>query len=280
MIHHFRSGALLVRSWPLAGGVSARVTAVEIRLAHGQAERLVVREYGARDLQANPDIARQEFRVLRALHAAHLPVPQPHYFETGALVTEFMEGQPEFEPADGASCVRQMAAFLARLHAIPPTRFSFLRPLALPSPCPRQPDESLSESRIRDALNRLDTPLSTRPVVLHGDVWPGNILWSGGRLTAVIDWEDAARGDPLADVGNARLELLFFLGVKALHAFTSEYAVLSGANMTVLPHWDLRAALRLCGRLGDWGLEQGLERQMRQRHQEFVDGALEQIQQT
>ncbi len=240
----------------------------------------MVREYGARDLRANHDIARQEFRVLRALHAAGLPVPQPHYFETGVLITGFMDGQPEFEPADGAECVRQMAAFLARLHAISPTRFSFLRPLALPGPWPRQPDDSLSERCIREALDRLHTPVPARPVVLHGDVWPGNILWSGGHLAAVIDWEDAALGDPLADVGNARLELLFFLGVKAMHAFTSEYAVLSGANMTALPYWDLRAALRVCGRLADWGLEQGLERQVRQRHQEFVNDALKQIQRT
>lgn len=109
MMRRFRPEAQLLRSWPLTGGVSARVTAVEICGAHGHAERLVVREYGARDLRAKPDIARREFRVLRALHAAHLPVPQPHYVEAGVLVTGFMDGQPEFGPALGAEDACQVA---------------------------------------------------------------------------------------------------------------------------------------------------------------------------
>lgn len=241
-------------------------------------ERLVVREYGARDLRAKPDIARREFRVLCALHAAHLPVPQPHSVEAGVLVTGFMDGQPEFGPALGAEDACQVAAFLAHLHAMSASGFRFLPLLARPSPWPRLPDDALSESRIRAALDRLKPPSPAKPVVLHGDIWPGNILWSGGRLTAVLDWEDAARGDPLADIGNARLELLFFLGAEAMHAFTDRDAVLSGADMTALPSWDLRAALRPCGRLGEWGLEEGLERQMRRRHRAFVDGALRQLQ--
>jgi aminoglycoside phosphotransferase (APT) family kinase protein len=35
--------------------------------------------------------------------------------------------------------------------------------------------------------------------LLHGDYWPDNTLWRDGRLVCVIDWEDAALGDPLAD---------------------------------------------------------------------------------
>ncbi|AIZ46574.1 hypothetical protein QR90_09500 [Deinococcus radiopugnans] len=277
MIQKFRPGAQLLRSWPLSGGVSARVTGLEIRRADGPLERLVVREYGPRDLAAHADLARQEFKLLGALHAAGLPVPQPHHFEAGVLVTGFRDGQPEFSPAHQDEYVRQMAAFLVRLHALPSAHFPSLRPLAWPGPPSQKPDESLSESRIRDALERLEHPLCSLPVVLHGDVWPGNLLWSGGGLNAVIDWEDAALGDPLADVGNARLELLFFLGPEAMHTFTDRYAVLSGADMAALPYWDLRAALRPCGRLGGWGLEEGLERQIRQRHLEFVGHVLTQL---
>jgi aminoglycoside phosphotransferase (APT) family kinase protein len=38
--------------------------------------------------------------------------------------------------------------------------------------------------------------------VLHGDYWPGNVLWRDGRLVGVIGWEEAAFGDPLADLAN------------------------------------------------------------------------------
>ena len=39
-------------------------------------------------------------------------------------------------------------------------------------------------------LRRPPPPVQVnRPVLLHGDFWPGNILWRDGRLVAVIDWE-------------------------------------------------------------------------------------------
>ena len=59
-----------------------------------------------------------------------------------------------------------------------------------------------------------------RRVVLHGDYWPGNVLWQDGRLVAVIDWEDASLGDPLADLATARVELLCRYGDDAMERFT------------------------------------------------------------
>ena len=58
------------------------------------------------------------------------------------------------------------------------------------------------------ALEMLDS-LPTGDRLCHGDLHPGNILgmWDA---PVVIDWGDAARGDPLADV--ARTELLVRLG--------------------------------------------------------------------
>ncbi|GGM14547.1 hypothetical protein GCM10010841_23920 [Deinococcus aerophilus] len=169
--------------------------------------------------------------------------------------------------------MRGLAAFLAGLHRLPATEFAFLSPLAPVGPRPSRPDTALSEGRIRRALDGLSAPPCT-PVVLHGDFWPGNVLWQGGQVSAVIDWEDAAVGDALSDVGNARLELLFFLGRRAINAFTREYVALTGATLTGLPYWDLRAALRPCGRLGEWGLDADLEAQMRRRHAGFVERAL------
>ena len=55
-------------------------------------------------------------------------------------------------------------------------------------------------------------PRRNLPALLHGDYWPGNVLWEDGRLAAIIDWEDASVGDPLVDVSNARLEILWVFG--------------------------------------------------------------------
>jgi aminoglycoside phosphotransferase (APT) family kinase protein len=37
-------------------------------------------------------------------------------------------------------------------------------------------------------------------VVIHGDYRFGNFLWDGTRIAAVVDWERAMLGDPMADL--------------------------------------------------------------------------------
>lgn len=276
----------VLRSWPLTGGVSAQVTALEVRLPGGRVERWVARQYGEADVRRNPDVAAAEFRLLEVLRSAGLPVPRPLHadtsgelFPTPVLVTEYVEGKVDLTPADPVSAAEQMADFLLRLHAVRGAEeLPLLRPLPDLGERPAVPDDALAERPIRDRLAPLWPPVSyTPPAVLHGDFWPGNVLWREGRLAAVIDWEDAAFGDPLADLGNARLEILFFLGPEAMHALTGRYRAASGLDFAALPLWDLRAALRPAGRMAGWGLDPGVEKEMRARHRWFVGEALDRL---
>ena len=45
----------------------------------------------------------------------------------------------------------------------------------------------------------LKSPLPARPVWFHGDAQPGNLLLTGGRLSAVIDFGTSGIGDPSCD---------------------------------------------------------------------------------
>ena len=38
------------------------------------------------------------------------------------------------------------------------------------------------------------------PVLVQGDTGPGNFMYAGGRVTAVVDWELAHLGDPMDDI--------------------------------------------------------------------------------
>ncbi|MFC4424589.1 phosphotransferase [Deinococcus navajonensis] len=262
-------GAELLRAWPLAGGVSAQVTALEVR-QRGQTRRLVVRAYGARDLARCADLARREFELLGRLTLAGVPVPQPVLHAPGLLVTSFVEGVGGLDaPADPLV----LADVLAQIHAVPVTGLLSL-PLSAPVPPRGMPDERLSESRIRRALASWAPPAGPE-VLVHGDFWPGNTLWQGGRLSAVIDWEDAALGHPLADLGNARLEVCWAQGEAAMADLTRRYAMRTGQDLTGLPYWDLQAALRPCDRLDTWGLEADTLERMRTLHARFVTQAME-----
>ena len=68
------------------------------------------------------------------------------------------------------------------------------------------------------------TAYAGQPCLLHGDYWPENILWGeNGEIAAVLDWEDAALGDPLSDVAACRVELRYKFGVDAMGRFTRAY---------------------------------------------------------
>lgn len=282
----------LLRTWELQGGVSAQVTALEIELPDGQTARMVVRRYGDADLQHKPHVAAHEFKLLQLLQAEGLPVAAPHFcdesgaiFVTPYIVIAFVEAESECAPANRAGCIHQLATQLARIHRIagPNRNLSFLPKLDVISAnkLARRPetlDDSLSEGQIRDALEPVwPLPQRNSSVLLHGDYWPGNILWRDGRLVAILDWEDAAVGDPLADLANSRLELLWAFGGEAMQSFTRQYQAMTAIDCSNLPYWDLYAALRPANNLAAWGLDDATEQAMRARHSAFVAQALQDI---
>ncbi|HEU5369858.1 MAG TPA: hypothetical protein VFU69_15405, partial [Ktedonobacterales bacterium] len=81
VLYKFAPQSRLLRAWDLQGGVSARVTALEIERPDGQHEKLLVRQHGAADLASNPQIAADEFGLLRVLRSVGLPAPTPYYLD-------------------------------------------------------------------------------------------------------------------------------------------------------------------------------------------------------
>ena len=54
---------------------------------------------------------------------------------------------------------------------------------------------------------------------LHGDFWPGNVLWKEKEIVGLLDWEYAAMGDPVSDIAVASLELRYGLGEDGMTKF-------------------------------------------------------------
>jgi len=248
--------ARLTRAWELKGGISAQMTALEIEEADGRHRKMILRRPAHAEGQAASAIER-EFRLLELLHKEGMPVPQPfqldasgEIFPEPCLMMAYIEGEPNFAPRDPAAAGRQMAEQLARLHRVDGRRadLAFLPHLDPDVELKREPggvDAALGGGRIRAALEQHRLAACPAPALLHGDFWPGNVLWRDGSIAGVIDWEDAALGDPLADAAIARLDLLWIWGREAFEAFTAAYQGLTRADFARLPGWDLRAALRL-----------------------------------
>lgn len=267
----------------MTGGVSARLTALEIEQPDRGRERMVVRRHGELDLAQNPNVAADEFRLLQLLRSAGLPVPRPYLLDapgevlsSPCIVLEFIDGEPETAPSDLRDYLIRLAECLIEIHQLDTAKLdlSFLRRRdSLP------PKRGEDEADVRAALERVwPLPQRNEPVLLHGDFWPGNTLWKDGRLVAVVDWEDAAIGDPLADLANARLELLWAFGGDAMEDFTRHYrSGMRAVDFTDLAYWDLFADLRLAPQLSAWGLEPAAEEVMRDQHRLFTAQAFSRL---
>ena len=209
----------------LSGGAIQQNWALDVQRG-GAPERWVLRTDNAAVLAASLPRT-TEFALLRAAHAAGVTVPEPLF----CCGTSEVTGAPFFvmRRAEGVArghvLVRQAAMTggdptlaaalgreLARIHSVRPPRDDLAM---LPAP----PDDPAVDfvARQRAALDAAGTPRPalewglrhleraappTGGVVLnHNDFRTGNYMVHQGRVTAVLDWEFAAWGDPHADLG-------------------------------------------------------------------------------
>lgn len=124
-------------------------------------------------------------------------------------------------PAERAALRTELGGLVARLHRITGTGFGYPDRL---SPSWRTAFAAMLDAVLADAerfaaalpvpLDRIRTTLMARtdvlsevrtPVLVHFDLWPGNILLGDSGITGFVDGERAFWGDPLADLVSTAL---------------------------------------------------------------------------
>ncbi|CAB4962338.1 MAG: phosphotransferase [Actinobacteria bacterium] len=220
------------------------------------------------------DVGR-EFHITNCLHGSRVPVARPvlrcddpAILGTPFIVTEFVDGRvirtqenlSEMSDAEVQDCTMELIRVLVDLHQIDPAsvglgdlsrRGDYMR---------RQFDRwagqwdlvKNDDSPAIDALRRAVAdalPKDSASTITHGDYRIDNVIFAsdGTSILAVLDWELAALGDPLADLAMMCMyrghPLDLILGEQA--AWTSarllpaeqmaeQYSMLSGRQ---LDHW-------------------------------------------
>lgn len=130
-------------------------------------------------------------------------------------VYRWLEGETaSVERMDLRQAATALAAFIVALQRIdpagapPPGAHNFYRglPLSAGDRQTREAIDALHEAIDRDAVTTAweaalrTPPWHGRPVWIHGDLLPGNLLLRERRLSAVIDFGGLAAGDPACDV--------------------------------------------------------------------------------
>ncbi|GAB4524193.1 MAG: phosphotransferase family protein [Anaerolineae bacterium] len=284
----------------LAGGVSANMISVEVSTNAGNNRKFLLRWHGDIAHDDYPSIVEREYQLLKHLNQQGLTVPKPILLDksgeilaTTFLVLQFIPGETSFSLPVRDDYLQQAAETLARIHRLEPHNSIVL---LLPSQIeicsrklaerPDHLDASLSEATIRHVLEAA-WPWKTvnKDCLLHGDFWPGNWLWDKHQLIAIIDWEDAKLGDPLADLAISRLEILWAFGQSAMETFTRIYLRNQPSlNLELLPYWDLFSALRPMNQLDAWapgwaafGRNDVTVDTMRQAHSWFISQAFDML---
>jgi aminoglycoside phosphotransferase (APT) family kinase protein len=249
LVDQLAPGATIERAWPLVGGVSASVVAVVFTRPDGVQERVVVRQRRDHEWKpGQPGGMTVEHELLARLYEHGLPVARPRLLdESGALVLDFVEGTTDL-PADPTGT---MAETLAQIHATPLDVLPVLPERN--DPVPELLEWLAHAPELGRALEERG-PFCGPARLLHGDYWPGNLLWRDALLVAVLDWEDAAIGDPLSDLACARAELACAAGENVSRRFTDEYLHQTGLDASRLPVWDLYVSTASLMSMDQWGL--------------------------
>ena len=258
--------ARIAEAEPLDGGSSAAVVRMTLELPGGTRLDVVVRQHRDRAGKGHSAaIASKEFHLLRTLADRGFPVPEPfaiHGDDTSGgpwFATDWVDGSTMIEDSVLDDVLDQMAVFLAGLHSLDPAELHVPGVDRVEDPVV-EIHRYLPSTPIGRALGAtLAAGISRSPnddVLLHGDFWPGNVLVRESTVVAVIDWEDAAIGDPVADLASARIELVCAYGDDAAERFTDCYLGEVGPlDLGDLPLWESYASSSALSSMHRWGLD-------------------------
>ena len=297
--------AELVGFEALTGGVSAKTTSFTIKRADQSIKKLILRQFSQDIVRIQPHVADKEFVLLDALYNAGVSVPRPYYYgangdfsevphrsETSYIVIDYIDGKLCLSPPDIDGYIRALAAKLVTIHSVDLNLPQFEN-IHWPEGAtvyeawkkPSQPmDDSLQEPKIRKFFEWAPDYVSRDLCLIHGDLWPGNLICNEAGIAGIIDWEDSTIGDPLYDLAVMRLDILWAFGHEAMDRFTQYYADTTKLDLFLLPYWDLCAALRPMHKIKDWaegyvtfGRPDITEDKMRKAHAFFVDQAFKEL---
>ncbi|MEV4056076.1 aminoglycoside phosphotransferase family protein [Amycolatopsis sp. NPDC049688] len=203
--------AAVVTAEDLGGGTYNR--AVRLRLADGR--RLVLKiAPSAPGLSYEHDLLATEAEYYRL---ASGPLPSVAGAGPGFLLMTEVPGEPwNHAPGAGPHLRTELGKIVAGLHETTGDGFGYLQDPLHPtwfSAFTAMVDAILADAvRYRVHLPRPAAEIAhlvrrhepllelvTTPVLVHFDLWQGNILVDGGRVSGIIDAERAFWGDPVAE---------------------------------------------------------------------------------
>jgi aminoglycoside phosphotransferase (APT) family kinase protein len=253
-------------SAPMLGGLDAATYALDLDVA-GERRELVVRIFTLPE-HRDGAAAHLYWNAISGIPTtAQVLIPRPVLLDAEGklvgkpcMVMTRLPGMPLARPANEDSWIDELAGALASIHGVDVT--------SLPADYRRNPGPAeLMETRlarfaptimkglareVADALRgAAPRVISNGTVLTHHDFWFGNTLWTGERLTGIVDWDGALIDDPGYDIGYARFDLQLVLAGDAPDRLRARYEARRGP-LHATAFWDLIGVLSAFRWLSEW----------------------------
>ena len=231
---------------PMRGANSSAV----YKVCDGMTQCFVLRVFNNADWLADePDLAAHEVAALAQAGRCEIDSPKVIAFETdnfsfGAPVVlmSHLSGHVELQPDNLSDWCAQLARTLAQIHAHKTHNFGWEYRSWMDEKSLRVPSWATQPQLWERAIEFWRAgPPNEKPVFLHGDFHPCNVLWHNDRISGVVDWVNACRGPRGVDVAHCRTNLAMMFGVESADAFKDAYLEIAGG--THHPCWDVASIL-------------------------------------
>jgi aminoglycoside phosphotransferase (APT) family kinase protein len=213
--------------------------------------RLVVRRFhDLARLRTDPwYVPANEAAVLELLDDTEVPAPRllaadPYgrICDVPALLVTRVPGRPAARPWDMDVHLLGLAQALARVHEVPPEaelrEYAPYHDAAVHGE--RRPPVWSGSPELWDRVFEViaGAPPETPSGFIHRDFHVGQTIWSGNRLTGIVDWTTGCRGPYGVDLARVRIDLAMEYGVEVAERFLTVYARTAGRDGRH-PYWDL-----------------------------------------
>ena len=243
----------------LSGGFSTDVFLLELTKSENISKLVLRMEAGL----PSENSAKTEYKLLECIKETTIPSAVPVYLDSSGshlgrpfFISSYIEGTQNLGSKDDAFFIETIANQLKNIHMVNTDNLPKL-PLRV------DPLEGLLDYlpkkdnwiEIREYIKELSFEKYNADFkLLHGDFWPGNLLWKSDNIVGVVDWDYAAIGDPLYDLAVSCLMFRYLYGRQDMESFKVAYIDQSEFDEKRFLLWSINIASSTLYFINEWRL--------------------------
>lgn len=287
LAHALNANPKVLTSQRMKGSTTSSIYLIQSNL-DTNAQHYVLRVIDNPDwLAEEPGLVEHEAAVLEKVQACRLRGPRlvaqsvkDVGFGAPVVLMTFMEGKIDLRPANMAEWLKELARELAAIHRCPVDDFKWHFKSWVDTSALTVPDWTTKPKLWERAIDLFNQGApESRPVFLHRDYHPMNVLWNEGTISGVVDWVNACQGSASVDLAHCRMNLVTMYGIEVAEEFLAHYCELVG-GFEHHPYWDIDSILNWClpqpGFYSPW-LDFGLEPMTQETLNQRMDAYLERV---